>query len=103
MLSEVDKQPEDTVNMTSTLNRAGRPLRNAAARFKTGQRAGDKLNFHISVRKGINTYGKLAVQSMKEEIESIFKKEAMHPVMLANLSKTAQENNEKLHVFKREI
>ena len=48
-------------------------------------------NFHITVRQGVKSRGRAAVLSMKQELASLLKKEAMHPVLLKDLSKTQRK------------
>jgi hypothetical protein len=61
-----------------------------------------KLAFHITVRQGIKTRGKDAVRSMKQELESLLKKEAMHPVVLDTLSNTQRKKILRSSMFLKE-
>ena len=94
-----DERPEEEDDNASDANaqpssRPSRATKTAAkermARFAAGRRT-KSYNFHISVRQGVKTRGRAAVQSMKEELKSLFKKEAMHPVLLKDLSKTQRK------------
>ena len=69
---------------------AGTVARERIARFAAGKRM-KAYNFHITVRQGVKTRGKAAVQSMKEELKSLVKKEAMHPMLFKDLSKTQRK------------
>ena len=50
-ISEVVNQPEDSVDTSNRLNRAGQPLTHKATRFK---RICDKFNFYITMRNVSN-------------------------------------------------
>ena len=100
--STVEQDDEDTVAVEDTASdsnaqpsaRPGRATKTVAkqrmARFVAGGRR-RAYNFHITVRQGVKTRGRAAVQSMREELKSLIKKEAMHPVLLKDLSKTQRK------------
>ena len=59
-------------------------------------------NFHISLKAGLRTRGNAAVQSVKQELENLIRKETLDPVMMKDLSKTQRKKVIRSCVFLKE-